>query len=619
MQSIDTILKDTFGYHSFRPLQREIIEAVIGQNDTLAVLPTGAGKSLCYQIPALVLPGLTIVISPLISLMKDQVDQARASGVAAIALNSSLSAGEYRAQIQALLAGEVKLLYLSPEAVLSDRFQTLFDRVKVDLLTIDEAHCISEWGHDFRPEYRQLAALRKKFPQATCLALTATATQRVRQDIRSTLNFQTGREFVASFNRANLFLQVEPKEDAEQQVLRFIRRHRDQSGIIYCFSRQQVDTLCERLQREGISARPYHAGLDESARRLNQDAFVRDDIMVIVATIAFGMGINKPNVRFVIHYDLPKSIENYYQEIGRAGRDGLPAHCLLLYSYGDAAKQRFFINQKRGQEKTVAGQHLEQMVRYAENNQMCRRRLLLTYFGEQVDGNSACAGCDICAPLPAALENITIPAQKYLSCALRCEENFSAEHLVAVLCGVKNAEVSAHQHERLSTYAIGFEYTEQEWLALAADLERIGYTQTGTDRSVHVTTLARAALKNRTAIFRPEPGKAINSEKIKIQKPPAEKSPAQPAEMEYNQALYFALRQKRKELADAAQVPPYVIFSDRSLMEMAAHFPRSEKTFLRIHGVGKVKAEKYGPIFTTLIRQFCRSHPGVLPKKIQER
>src|ERR671923_2826901 len=401
MSSIDHILtpayilKNTFGYDTFRPLQFEVIENVLAGHDTLAVMPTGGGKSLCYQIPSLLFNGLTVVVSPLISLMKDQVEQLRAVGVPALFLNSSLAPYEYQENMEYVKRGEVRLLYVAPETLLTPRILSLLASVNVDLLTIDEAHCISEWGHDFRPEYRQIVEIRKRFPNAVCLALTATATARVRQDIRTTLKFTTTNEFIASFNRENLYIEVVNKRDPIGQTVQILERFKDQSGIIYCFSRKQVDELAAYLASKGYSVRPYHAGLEDSERRRNQEAFIRDDAQIIVATIAFGMGINKPNVRFVIHFDLPKSIEGYYQEIGRAGRDGLPAQCILLYSYSDAAKINYFIDQKERNEQRVAIEHLNAIVRYAEDEITCRRKPLLNYFGESISADN-CASCDNC-------------------------------------------------------------------------------------------------------------------------------------------------------------------------------------------------------------------------------
>jgi ATP-dependent DNA helicase RecQ len=377
-----TILKNVFGFDHFRPLQLEIINNVLVRKDTLAIMPTGGGKSLCYQIPALIFPGLTVVVSPLIALMKDQVEQLRELAVPAIFLNSSLSFEEYLDNMQQVRSGQVKLLYVAPETLLSPRLFNLLNEIHLDCLTIDEAHCISEWGHDFRPEYLQLIGVRELFPQAVCLALTATATPRVRQDIKTSLGFEHSNEFITSFNRENLLIEVRPKTDPAAQALDFIRRFPDQSGIIYCFSRRQVDELTTSLVRRGFSVRPYHAGLADSERKENQELFIRDDVQIIVTTIAFGMGINKPNVRFILYFDLPKSIEGYYKEIGRAGRDGLPAHCLLLYSYADVQKLKYFIDQKDDLERQVLYEHLKALTRYAESD-VCRRVPLLAYFGEK--------------------------------------------------------------------------------------------------------------------------------------------------------------------------------------------------------------------------------------------
>ncbi|MBU1743219.1 MAG: RecQ family ATP-dependent DNA helicase, partial [Proteobacteria bacterium] len=454
-----SILKETFGYDTFRPLQREVIENVLERRDTLAVMPTGGGKSLCYQIPSLLFNGLTLVVSPLISLMKDQVEQLRAFGVPALFLNSSLTPQEYRENMDTVKRGEVKLLYVAPETLLTPRILSLLEGLKIDLLTIDEAHCISEWGHDFRPEYRQLVEARKKFPIAVCLALTATATERVRQDIRDTLKFAISNEFITSFNRENLYIEVVRKNDPIGQTIQILERHKDQSGIIYCFSRRQVDELSGYLASRGYSVRPYHAGLEDSERRRNQEAFIRDDVQIIVATIAFGMGINKPNVRFIIHFDLPKSIESYYQEIGRAGRDGLPAYCTLLYNYSDVAKINYFIDQKDGNEKRVAMGHLDAIVRYAEDELTCRRKPLLHYFGESYSADN-CSNCDNCTSTPTTLTDITLPAQKFLSCVKRADEKFGAGHIADILLGTttdtddmdgkiikKNEEVNVKQKD----------------------------------------------------------------------------------------------------------------------------------------------------------------------------
>jgi ATP-dependent DNA helicase RecQ len=596
------ILKNTFGYDEYRPLQQAVIDNVMAGRDTLAIMPTGGGKSLCYQIPALLLDGLTVVVSPLIALMKDQVEQLRAAGVAALFLNSTLTAYEYQENMEAIRRGEVKLLYVAPETLLTPRIFSLLDSVNVRLLTIDEAHCISEWGHDFRPEYRQLVDARKRYPKAVCLALTATATQRVRTDIESTLGFTQSNEFVASFDRANLYIEVLPKQDATRQTLRFLERYKDQSGIIYCFSRKQVDELAAFLAQKGYSARPYHAGLEDGQRKANQEAFIRDDIQIMVATIAFGMGINKPNVRFVLHYDLPKSIEGYYQEIGRAGRDGLPAHCLLLYSYGDVAKQRYFIDQKEGDERRNAQQHLDAIVRYAEDDSTCRRKPLLKYFGENYSA-AKCSACDNCTAPPPVFVDITLPAQKFLSCVVRSGERYGAGHVIDILRGSKGERVLSLKHDQLSTYGIGAELSEKQWQGLAHQLVQLGYlNQDGEFRTLGLTPKANEALRKRTPILG-QPLASAERERVE----PAAKKTAVP-QLETNNALLALLRARRKEMADAASVPPYVIFSDKTLVEMAAYYPQSPASLLTISGVGQVKLQRYGEEFLRILQAYCQDH-----------
>ncbi|MDY6969699.1 MAG: ATP-dependent DNA helicase RecQ, partial [Spirochaetota bacterium] len=402
------VLKKVFGYDEFRPLQAEIIENILFNKDTLVIMPTGGGKSLCYQIPAIIFEGLTIVVSPLISLMKDQVDQLRELGIDAAILNSTLSPAEYRDNVMLIKEKRAKLLYLAPESLLKQSVLEMLSSVRVDCLAIDEAHCISEWGHDFRPEYRQLALVRLHFTKAVCIALTATATERVRDDIIKSLDFDASSEFIGSFNRGNLFLRIVPKENPLNQTIRFLERFENQSGIIYCFSRRQVDELYQILVEREYSVRPYHAGMPEADRNINQELFIKDDVQIIVATIAFGMGINKPNVRFVIHYDLPKNIESYYQEIGRAGRDGQRSHCLLLFSYGDIQKIKYFINEKDPKEKRIANIHLNALIKYTETEE-CRRSVLLNYFGEEFFAEN-CGMCDNCLSEKMEKVDITIPA-----------------------------------------------------------------------------------------------------------------------------------------------------------------------------------------------------------------
>jgi ATP-dependent DNA helicase RecQ len=601
-------LKTVFGFDSFKPLQREVIENVLRKRDTLAIMPTGGGKSLCYQLPALIFPGLTVVVSPLIALMKDQVEQLEALGVPALFLNSSLTYDEYRQNMERVRSGEVKLLYVAPETLLTGRLFNLLADLPLDCLTIDEAHCISEWGHDFRPEYRQLVDVRRRFPQAVCLALTATATPRVRLDIKATLGFSASNEFVASFNRENLFIEVQPKNGPFGQTLEFLKKFPGQSGIIYCFSRRQVDELAEQLAGKGYTVRPYHAGLEDQDRRTNQELFIRDDVQIIVATIAFGMGINKPNVRFVVHYDLPKSLESYYQEIGRAGRDGLPAHCLLLYSYGDSQKLKYFIDQKEEPDRQAALQHLNALVRYAESD-VCRRAPLLAYFGEHYETEN-CAACDNCLAGQKAQIDITIPAQKFLSCVKRTGELFGAAHIADVLLGSDSQKVRKFAHQDLSTYGIGKDLSRQQWLHLGRQLVQKGLlAQDERYGSLKLTPKAYQVLKDREIILG-----------VLQEEAPARPARIKQGEIDHDPALFELLRQKRKALADAARVPPYVIFSDRTLVEMAAYYPMSEARMLEMSGVGQVKYERYGAIFLEVIRAYCASHglaekPKLIPKR----
>lgn len=607
--SLETILKSTFGYDTFKPLQREIINNVMARRDTLVIMPTGGGKSLTYQVPALMLDGLTVVVSPLIALMKDQVEQLRALGVSAVFLNSSLSPEEYQENMDSVKSGGSKLLYVAPETLLTPRIYSLLSSLKLDLLAIDEAHCISEWGHDFRPEYRQLVDVRRKFPSAVCMALTATATPRVRADIKSSLGFNQSNEFLASFNRDNLFIEVTPKKDPISQTLSFLQNFKDQSGIIYCFSRKQVDELAATLARYKYSVRPYHAGLEDAERKRNQEAFIRDDAQIIVATIAFGMGINKPNVRFVIHFDLPKSVESYYQEIGRAGRDGLPSHCLLLYSYSDANKIKYFIEQKEEPERSASYQHLDAMTRYAEGS-ICRRKPLLSYFGETYSQEN-CGTCDNCGAEPSSQTDITIPAQKFLSCVKRSGEKFGAAHIVDILLGSENEKIQKYSHQTLSTYGIGRELTKSQWMHISRQLVERGWlNQEPAYRVLSVTAKGLEMLKSREQVY----GVVLSGSKDQLneakrsERSGARVKSASAEEAEYDKSLFALLRNKRKDLADAGNVPPYVIFSDKTLVQMAAYFPQDKDSLLNMSGMGRVKYERYGADFLAIIKEYCREN-----------
>ena len=590
-----SILKNVFGYDNFWPLQKEIISHILEKKDALVVMPTGGGKSICYQIPALMFEGLTIVVSPLISLMKDQVDQLKECGVPAVYLNSTLSIEQYRSHVERLKKNTVKLLYLAPEALLATRTMALLSSLKVDCFAIDEAHCISEWGHDFRPEYRQLSELRSAFPNAACIALTATATPRVREDIKQSLHIAVSNEFIGSFNRPNLFLEVAPKTAPLEQTIDFLNQYPNESGIIYCFSRQQTDDISAALHRKGYSIRPYHAGLSEKERTQNQELFIRDDIQIIVATIAFGMGINKSNVRFVVHHDLPRSIDNYYQEIGRAGRDGLPAHCLLLFGYGDIRNVQYFITQKTEQEQKVANILLSAFVGFAETD-ICRRIPLLQYFGE-TRRQASCGMCDNCRIEKKDFVDITIPAQMFLSCVKRTDELFGAGHIIDVLRGSKSQKVLKFRHDKLSTYGIGTMYSARQWRHLSRQFIQKGLLIYQYEHgSLKLTPKAWEVLRTKETFM----GRLEEAKKEKDGKSKKEKE----ALASYDPPLFEALRKKRKELADQASLPPFTIFHDRTLKEMAARMPKTRDELAGIYGIGAVKLRKYGDVFLRIIKQY---------------
>ena len=633
------LLKEIFGYDSFRPMQEQIITNVLAGKDTLAILPTGAGKSLTYQLPALLMDGLTVVVSPLIALMKDQVDQLNLNGVPAVMLNSSLGADAYHENRESLRLGQAKILYASPEGLLDGRAQSALARLPVSCITIDEAHCISEWGHDFRPEYRRLAELRQRYPQATCLALTATATPRVRQDIARVLGIAAANVMVASFRRPNLRITVQQRSaNGTQAVLALLRQHRGQAGIIYCLSRKTVETLADDLRDAGIEALPYHAGLDEATRAANQEAFQNDNAQVMVATIAFGMGINKSNVRFVAHYNLPKSVENYYQEIGRAGRDGLPADCVLLYDPNDVRKFEFILREKPAAEQRQSRQQIAQMAAYAENGSACRQRQLLAYFGEPAA--EPCGSCDVCRHGPTAQTDITLAAQKYLSCAHRAEGKFAAAHLIKVLLGDADEHVLRWKHDQLSTFGIGKEYSTAQWRQVARQMVLLGLArEEGKWSNVQVTELGLRTLKERLPVLGKAP-EATPTRRKRMEygngaNPPAQgsgifgRAASEPAAnaapsrlqvapsaeaAQYDRDLFEALRAKRRELADGRGVPAFLIFSDASLIQMARDLPQSPATFLRINGVGQAKAEAFGAEFLAVIRAYCQANDGATDK-----
>ena len=598
----ETILKSTFGYSSFYPIQRDIIQSVLNKNDTLVVMPTGGGKSLCYQVPALVFEGLTVVISPLISLMKDQVDQLRELGVKAVFLNSSLEPKEYYTTQQELLSGKVKLLYLAPETLLKEYALNLLTRLNPSCFAIDEAHCISEWGHDFRPEYRQLHRLKELFPYSVRIALTATATQKVRSDIKAQLSSPTMRAFIASFNRPNLFLQAVPRQNGLRQTVDFLRKFPNESGIIYCFTRKKADELTEQLANLGFSVKPYHAGLSDKVRAKNQELFMKDDIQIIVATIAFGMGINKSNVRFVLHTNLPKSVESYYQQIGRAGRDGLPAQCLLLYSYGDIKTIQYFIDQIEDPAQRESEQrHIKEMLLFAES-QTCRRVALMKYFGE-THAKEFCGHCDNCTETKTDQVEITEMAKLFLTCVKQTGQSFGAHHLVNILRASKEKKLVQYGHDSLSVYGQGMAFLKEQWLGLSQQLVQQGYLEKDFERFgiLKITAKGRTVLDDNQPVFGRLEAKSLPA----IQ--------ANTTKSEYDQTLFEALRVKRKSFAELAGIPPYAVFHDSALAQMAQKLPTTRAAFLQISGVGNAKLEKYGDAFIRIIQNYLAENPDKNP------
>jgi ATP-dependent DNA helicase RecQ len=596
------VLKQYFGFTSFRPLQEEIIRDALAGKDVFALLPTGGGKSLCFQLPAMTRTGLTVVVSPLIALMKDQVDALQASGVPATFLNSSLAAGESRARLRGLHNGQYRLLYAAPERLMLSGVMSDLQRWNVNLLAVDEAHCISEWGHDFRPEYRQIANLRQLFPSVPMMALTATATERVRKDIVTLLNLREPSCYVASFNRPNLTYRVFAKNKPYAQLLEFLRARPKESGIVYCQSRKSTESVAERLNEDGVKARPYHAGLTTKERTEHQELFLRDEVRVICATIAFGMGINKPNVRFVVHYDLPKNIEGYYQETGRAGRDGLPSECVLLFSAGDVMKQTRFIDEKPDpKERNIAHEQLRQMVHYAESSG-CRRGELLGYFGEQAAQDN-CAGCDNCLS-PRDTYDGTVAAQKFLSCIYRIRQHsgfeFGINQIVEVLTGAETDAIRKWGHENLSTYGIGNEHNRPEWKAIGRELIRLGLVRQAPPEKFHVLGLTDdglAVLKHRTP--------------VRLTRPVAAPAPTEHrvGEIACDELLFERLVRLRKQLADERSVPPHILFSDVSLRQMARDYPGNERALARISGMSARKLQEFGRVVLAVIAGHLETQP----------
>jgi ATP-dependent DNA helicase RecQ len=593
------ILRNTFGYPSFRGQQQAIVEHLGEGGDALVLMPTGGGKSLCYQIPALLRQGTAIVVSPLIALMQDQVDALREAGVAAAYLNSSLAAEAQREVERQLLTGELNLLYVAPERLLTARFLDLLERTEVALFAIDEAHCVSQWGHDFRPEYRELAILPQRFPAVPRIALTATADPRTREEIVERLALQNARQFISSFDRPNIGYRVGLRHNAKRQLGEFLLGHEGESGIVYCLSRRKVDDTAQWLAESGIEALPYHAGLDAATRSKNQQRFLREDGVVMVATVAFGMGIDKPDVRFVAHLDLPRSIEGYYQETGRAGRDGLPAEAWMIYGLSDVVTMSQMIAQSESADdrKRVERQKLESLLAYAEATD-CRRQLLLGAFGESYPG--PCGHCDNCVAPPKTWD-ATLAAQKALSAVYRTGQRFGSGHVIDVLRGEETERVRSLDHHRLSTFGVGADMDEKQWRSVFRQLLAAGLLEADAEGygTLRLTTASRAVLGGERPVklredARPErasrrkrEGKRVASGSLGIEA--------------YEQSTWDALRALRTQLAKQQGVPPYVVFHDATLLAMLRAMPANEDELATISGVGEAKLKRYGRDFLAVI------------------
>ena len=591
------ILHSVFGYQAFRSGQEEVIQAALNGQDSLVVMATGSGKSLCYQIPALCFNGLTLVISPLISLMKDQVDQLLANGIEADYLNSTQTFEQQQQVQNKAISGQLKLLYLSPEKVMTDGFFRFISLCHVSFIAIDEAHCISQWGHDFRPEYTQLGGLKSCFPTAPIMALTATADYSTRQDILQNLQLNRPHLYVGSFDRPNIRYTLVEKFKPMEQLCHFVAAQKGKSGIVYCNSRNKVERITEALKKRGVSAAGYHAGMENTQREQVQRAFQRDNIQVVVATIAFGMGINKSNVRFVAHFDLSRSIEAYYQETGRAGRDDLPAEAVLFYEPADYAwLQKILLEEPESPQRDIKQHKLEAVGEFAES-QTCRRLVLLNYFGE--NRQKPCNNCDICLDPPKKYDGL-IDAQKVLSTVYRTGQRFGVQYVIAVLRGMHNQKIKENQHDSLSVYAIGKDKSKEYWQSVIRQLIHLGLLQQvisdngfSNATTLQLTESARPVLRGEVALQLATP---------RLSSIAAVSAPQRSAMINYDKDLFARLRFLRKQIADKENIPPYIVFSDATLQEMAHYLPQNSSEMLQINGVGAVKLERFGQVFMNIIR-----------------
>ena len=595
-QAMLDLLKSRFGHDSFRPMQEDIVRHVLGKNHSLVLMPSGAGKSLCYQLPAMVFDGVTIVVSPLISLMKDQVDDLNAKGIPAAFINSSLPEDEYQTIYRAALRGHTKVLYIAPERLSLSSFRIFLDALSISLIAVDEAHCISEWGHEFRPDYRKLNYIRREFPDVPCIALTATATKRVQEDILDQLSIPNAERFVASLNRENLTYIVKLKR-RRRALIRLLSQYEGESAIVYCASRRRTEVLAASLSQAGLPAQAYHAELDPDERHRTQEQFIRGDIHIVVATIAFGMGIDKPDVRLIVHYDLPKSLEGYYQETGRAGRDGLASECVLFYSPADRRTQAYWIDQgEDAAEQTRAWGRLDRMVEYCEQIH-CRRAFLLRYFGERPEDQN-CGGCDVCLGEWEEFDG-TVIAQKILSAVIRTGERFGITHVADVLRGSRSKKIINAGHETLSVYGIARDFSKDDIRNIARQLidKRLLSKPDGQYPTLAVTTRGREFRRSGSTLRLMRKNEPADAEEG-LRKPP----------IDYDPGLFESLRELRRMLAQARNVPPYVVFRDASLQEMAHFLPMSKESFARISGVGEARLEQYADIFLRHIRAYAQNH-----------
>ena len=597
-----SVLKSVFGYQSFRKGQEEVINAALNGQDALVVMATGNGKSLCYQIPALCFEGVTLVISPLISLMKDQVDQLQANGIEADFLNSSQTLEQQQRVQNKLISGQLKLLYVSPEKVMTNSFFQLISYSKVSFIAIDEAHCISQWGHDFRPEYTQLGGLKASFPYAPIMALTATADYATREDILTHLNLKNPHKYIGSFDRPNIRYTLEEKYKPMEQLTRFVLAQKGKSGIIYCNSRNKVERIAESLRNKGVSAAAYHAGMETALRERVQQDFQRDNVQVVVATIAFGMGINKSNVRFVAHFDLPRSIESYYQETGRAGRDDLPAEAVLFYEPADYAwLQKILLEKPETSQRQIEQHKLEAIGEFAES-QTCRRLVLLNYFGEY--RQTVCNNCDICLDPPKKYDGL-VDAQKVMSAIYRVGQCFGAHYVIAVLRGMQNQKIIERQHDKLSVYGIGKDKSKEHWQSVIRQLIHLGFVQqviSELNPTLQLTESAKVILKGEEPLELAMPRISSISKIVhNLQRQGI---------ANYDKDLFARLRFLRKQIADKENIPPYIVFNDATLQEMAQYMPTSNIEMLQINGVGSIKLERFGQPFMALIQE----HKAILAK-----